>query len=208
MSDDEIREGFVRQRRSLIAVSLALLFYQTTGVVVERLSLFGNEVVLRDPSAASIVLWVAWVYFLVRYYQHFHDTPSKGLWAAHHDRLQMHVKRLASAQFEKECRAEQARGELSGQIDFTRIDPSVMGRKGGAWEIRVRAPKLKPGANPSHPNPQHEVLIRVGGSPLRLAQIRASLHAAFHTRFLTEYYLPFVVAAVPPAFMLWRFVME
>ena len=50
--------GFVRQRRNLIGFSLALLFYETSGLLVRKLSFFGNEVDVANPTLAGTALWI------------------------------------------------------------------------------------------------------------------------------------------------------
>jgi hypothetical protein len=76
---NNIRTEFTRQRRNIIALSLFLLVYQSLGVELEKINLFGNELRVLNPDYVSKVMWVIYAYFLIRYYQYFHDTTDRGV---------------------------------------------------------------------------------------------------------------------------------
>jgi hypothetical protein len=67
---DQQNEGFVRQRRNLMIVSLVLLFSEATELKVEKINVFGTELFVNHPYAVNVVLWVVALYWLVRYYQY------------------------------------------------------------------------------------------------------------------------------------------
>ena len=60
-----------RQRRNLIIMCLLLLFMKYGGVTINKLSVFGAEIILSNVLAIYVVLWLIWLYFLVRYSQYF-----------------------------------------------------------------------------------------------------------------------------------------
>ncbi len=75
---DHIREGFVRQRRSLIAASLGLLLYVSSGIRLDAINVLGNTFSIARPALVPTALWVAWGYFFLRYYQYLRDLSDTG----------------------------------------------------------------------------------------------------------------------------------
>lgn len=76
--ENELREGFIRQRRNLIISSIVLLFSQASGMSIKKLSVFGNDIELAHPHSITALIWVATIYWLIRYYQYLRDLPSTG----------------------------------------------------------------------------------------------------------------------------------
>ena len=72
-TDPKLLEGFHRQRRSVLAVSLALLAFQGLDAQLTTFSLFGNSIELDAPLQIATPLWIAWGYFCIRYYQYLRD---------------------------------------------------------------------------------------------------------------------------------------
>lgn len=70
MGEEEPNSGFVRQRRNLMIASLALLFSEVTELRIQKLSAFGNELLIGEPYAVTLALWVATTYWLFRFYQY------------------------------------------------------------------------------------------------------------------------------------------
>ena len=56
-AEERIWVGFVRQRRSLIAMSLLLLFYETSGIRIQELTVLGNTFPIDRPDLVSVSLW-------------------------------------------------------------------------------------------------------------------------------------------------------
>lgn len=69
-------DGFVRQRRNLIVISIVLFFVQGTGLTLTEINILGNKADLTDPFLLESVLWVAWAYLLLRYWQAFKEHGS------------------------------------------------------------------------------------------------------------------------------------
>ena len=93
--DPELLDGFHRQRRSLLAVSLALVAVQGVDPTLAKLEILGNTIDLDAPLRVGLLLWVAWTYFLVWYYQYFHDIEDHGIQEAYRVRLQRRVRAKA-----------------------------------------------------------------------------------------------------------------
>ena len=75
----EMSEGLRRQRRNVLLLSGVLWFMKYGGLTVTKARLLGIELELQEPSAIYVALWVAWAYFLVRYYQYFRQEAVMAL---------------------------------------------------------------------------------------------------------------------------------
>ena len=65
-------EGLTRQRRNLFVLSAMIWFLNYGGVKIERLGVLGFEFqYITNLSAIYLSLWLAWGYFVLRYYQYF-----------------------------------------------------------------------------------------------------------------------------------------
>lgn len=62
----------LRQRRNLMVFSSILWFLKYAEIEITKFSIFGIEFSsFRNPNSVYIALWIAWIYFAVRYYQYF-----------------------------------------------------------------------------------------------------------------------------------------
>lgn len=82
-----MRDGFVRQRRNLMMVSAALLLVESAGVKFSELNLLGNKFLIENPGVINIGLWIAFLYWLYRYYVYFHDIGEKGFVSKYRSRM-------------------------------------------------------------------------------------------------------------------------
>jgi hypothetical protein len=69
-------EGLLRQRRNLIMSCILLWLMKYGGIHLHKLSIAGFEVEFERPEVIVLALWIAFSYFLYRYYQYF---ASDGL---------------------------------------------------------------------------------------------------------------------------------
>lgn len=77
----EMLPGLIRQRRNLIASSIALLVFELADVTLEKISILGNEVRVNNADSIKVITFVACLYFLVRYYQYIQNNHGTGLQA-------------------------------------------------------------------------------------------------------------------------------
>lgn len=114
--DEEQQDGFVRQRRNLMVASLVLLFSEVTELKVEKISAFGTELLVGKAQAVTLALWVAAVYWLIRFYQYSKVGPVKKLPQAILARIHALTPEVAKALFIK----RNSQGILAG-ISHDRI---------------------------------------------------------------------------------------
>lgn len=88
----EMSPSLLRQRRNLIATSLALIFLEVAGAKFTKLSLLGTEIQLDRPGAVVATVWVLWSYSLLRYMQYLRAEGDLGILSAMGDRVLYKVR--------------------------------------------------------------------------------------------------------------------
>lgn len=193
----EIREDFVRQRRALVATSLALIAFQGLGATLDKVTLLGNTIDLASPLSVTTPLWIAWGYFFLRYYQYFRDLGDKGFKDITQRRTIDLARKAALKQVKGKLR--DAQGSRKTKIRIDKPDMQRMSSD-GPWTFRVQ------GGMAYITNDKSETVLEsiVGrevvlphGEP-RFSRVRSTLWALFNAHQGTEYGLPFLVGALPP----------
>lgn len=192
---NQVHVGFIRQRRSLIVVSLLLFFYYYADAKIgPSLNVLGVPITLQNPEHVTAVFWIAWVYFLVRYYQYLRDLGDKGFRRAYHESLERYIHRFAVHRMERQFGSENP--EFS-EIRFEPKSIRTVLATSGTWELEISgdyAYRTPTGGGHQMVGPG---LDHIGVPILRRTRARALLHVLASTRLVTEYALPFAVAAAP-----------
>lgn len=221
-----VREGFIRQRRNLIVSSLVLLFAETSELSINKLSVFGNELAITKPTTVVIALWIAYGYWLYRYYVYFHDIGGKGFRTQVLARLQFLIQRFARKKFDADSvwrrnLIEATRGKLlNNQSVAKEIDLALQNKHEWHLSLEETAPigktrfsKISVQTSVKLFKSINDDLQIVGADHIRFEtvnleaaslNIRAITHVLLHTRILSEYYLPFAIALAPVAYLAYR----
>lgn len=69
--DKSMESGLLRQRRNLISISSILIVYDFADIKIEQVGWMGNSIEVGNPAALSLIIWIVWLYFLLRYYQYW-----------------------------------------------------------------------------------------------------------------------------------------
>lgn len=64
-------EGLLRQRRNLIIVCILLWLLKYGEINFTKVSFIGFDLTISNPDALILTLWIAFIYFLWRYFQYF-----------------------------------------------------------------------------------------------------------------------------------------
>jgi hypothetical protein len=194
--NDKIREGFKRQRRNLMIVSVVLLFAQTSGITINKLNVFGNELEIPNPIVINRWLWVLWGYWLWRYYNFYHDMGGKGFARERHKVLNDLVPKYF---FRKLLRntIPLAYPNREG-AKFYGVD--IYGYRPFSYDLLVKIQFADDSIEGfkdviSLRNPEDRV-------PLILMNVRALVHIVLHTHLFSEYILPYILAALPLIYLL------
>jgi hypothetical protein len=79
MSDEEpLHAGFVRRRRFLIVVSVALALADYLGLQFDKVDVLGNSATVHNPAGVMTIGRIVWILAFIVYVQWFNDV---GAWA-------------------------------------------------------------------------------------------------------------------------------
>lgn len=222
--DDDVRAGFVRQRRNLILISLVLLFAQIHQITFTTISVFGTTLDLVRPLDPRPYLWVAFGYLLYRYHVYFYDIGNKGFGDKQKKRLGRLANFYAKKRFDTDptlreglhlglqdkLRMKQAENQTQQVVhpaleEWQFREAGVIGRP-EFRHITVQAQFMTysgVGENKSWDYDTREN-IEVEGRTAMSLNIRAGLYVLTHTRIFSEYFAPYLIAAFPLAICLWK----
>jgi len=218
--NDTLRNGFIRQRRNLILISLVLLFAETSELSISKLNVFGNELLIRNPVIITVALWVGWFYWSWRYYSYFHDLGEKGFGGRLREKLKPMLRRWVKMRFaaDQSWRDEIAKAARQS-VAFDAIDKELSQRP-HSWEIlevtplgqtqfreipmqaRMRLLFDQGDATVISPNEGHANFSSKGFNAM-MFNIRAGLRVLIQTHIFSEYFLPFLIASAPLLYRLY-----
>lgn len=221
---DSIRNGFIRQRRNLIVISLVLLFAETSELSINKLNVFGNELLIRNPVIVTAALWIAYIYWLWRYYVYFHDLGDKGFGNKLRTRLSGLVDQWSKKKFDmdstwrqeivKEARDQLTKAQagntnlqnvLNSPHDWRLTDAGPIGKR-IFREIPVQARLGLFVTRNGNQSIEHQTYWQfvIDGLDAIVLITRAGLYVLARTRILSEYFLPYLIASTPLLYDIYR----
>jgi len=66
-------DGFKRQRRNLLLVSIFIAIFFTSGAKIEKISLLGTSIQIDNPSIANFIIVLVYCYFVLRFWQYYSE---------------------------------------------------------------------------------------------------------------------------------------
>ena len=92
----------LRQRRNLMIFSSILWFLKYAEIEITKFSILGIEFSsFKNPNSVYVAIWIAWIYFAVRYYQYFLQEGFPNLKNVYAQVLEnKSVKKIDSESFE------------------------------------------------------------------------------------------------------------
>jgi len=203
--EPHVRPAFERQRRNLLGTSVMLALYLWSGVSLSELNILGNRFPIERSEALPLGIGIAWLYFGLRYWQHWRDLDDRAPTNAFLGRLGHLVWRRMRREFEGEYPASYWHDGTITNVKFTYESPLSFGVPKGEWNIVFSAgmtftmPDGKPGVT------HIDNWTRSTRTTLRERAL-SHLWVAFNTRHFTEYTLPVIVALAPAPALLRRLV--
>jgi hypothetical protein len=202
-SNDKVPEsGFHRQRRNLIVGSLTLFFVQIADLHIgPRGSVLAFEITIGKPALTLWFLWVAVMYWAVRYFQyHLTETPT-GFRDSIRSRLEHSLRKHAIATLRRTVPAvvpQRPQLEPGDTCELTPFNFSIKKRK--LWEVIAECQptwNVFHGSNqlPSHQGMMTGVVFR--GFDLIRARTYAYSYTILMTPIFTDFGLPYVIFACP-----------
>lgn len=204
MEKENLQNNFIRQRRNLIGISLVLFFYQSSGIVMNTITILGNTLNISAPSRIYYLLWIAWGYFLLRYYQYLRNISKLPLKEVFDSKMQQYVPVAAFKFFKsKMFDPEKDAHDLEPPYKFFLNNNIFIKRQGPKeWQLDLaitvysekKSQYISTGAT-------HTILV--DSFLLTRQKIKSAFYVALNTRFVTEYYLPFLIAAIPLCYQIF-----
>jgi hypothetical protein len=71
--DRDISDGMLRQRRNLIAASIAMPLFFLSEATIEKVNLLGTVIKIENPEVISYAISGLFFYFLLRYFQYYNE---------------------------------------------------------------------------------------------------------------------------------------
>jgi hypothetical protein len=191
--------AFIRQRRNLILASLALVFAQITHLTIEHFNFFGASGHIDTPASIIPYLWVLYGYFLWRYWHAFRAVNLKSIRDRFKEIKKPFVERIAAEHGLKPYRRMEPQlldgeHEIKAWMPHDEEEPTERGAK----VIIVTNIAAEPGAG------QRTIEVDLSRAQLRKVKAKAMLHLALTSNEITEYYLPFAIAALPFGVLFWQ----
>lgn len=181
-------KSFAKQRRNLIIISVVL-----TTIVMLKLDLpdqihfFGNTIRLGNPERAQLVLWGVWLYCLVRYigfHGQYQTSKEKLSFEFNQVKSRYHARPVRRTAVKRGMTAADDSFQLSS---FTRCKPLSYKATGFIYRNKDGPGGIR----------REDVEIDIPLWSAWLADVRAWSHVLFRYAPTSEYYLPYVVAALP-----------
>jgi hypothetical protein len=192
--------GFVRQRRNLILASLVLAFAQGTHLTIHKLSFFGAEGTIDAPISVAPFLWVLWLYFLWRYWQAFNVVSRKPTKNRYREIKKTLLERIAVKRalvLHRNGLPPLSPGERRAWMPHDDEEPTEQGAK--VLVVANIAEKSSTGTRS-----QKNLEVDLSHSEMRKIRARSILHLVITADEFSEYYLPFVIAAIPFLVWIWQ----
>lgn len=200
-NEGHIWQGFVRQRRNLMIVSLVLLFVEAAELTINEVNVFGNRLVLKNPAIVTYALWIGFAYWLWRYSVYFHDLGDKGFLRAYHERMLYLVQRIAFRQAKRDreimdnlVKEGKTKLVLIGSPNFARYYHRSPLRYVIGLQLHAYSTTNKD--EPPKEISRDRYVVDARG-PMLVANIRAWMHALMIRHMFSEYIVPLAVAALP-----------
>jgi hypothetical protein len=221
MDAGSLYAGFVRQRRFLIVVSLALAAAGYLGLTLDKVDVLGNSAIIGRPDRVLWLGYICWGWALLRYIQWFNDC---GAWAetksAHVEAYQILIRRHAeSADIPRHAIDEATaktvvmltvkdpvppmifRSETS-QIRWLRRQPGQLGQPVAADLFAVAYIPVSPYDEQAMARGSYR--IDLNQVRMKTLWLRASLQVALTKRHFLEYFAPYVIALLPLLALIFR----
>lgn len=225
MSDEYLGEkqiSFIRQRRNIITISATILIVEWAGVHFTSLSAQGLTMTVDNPFVIHYALWILWGYWLYRYYLFYKESEGQHQFedVRRTKRLELVERKFSlivklDPTIAKQIEAQEADGShqyVSASYDTISPREYTPGEYAfGLTGYIFNIPRLtlaysnkKGGAAASSSTGERTLIIPT--EKFRPYERRAYWSAVLQTKFITEYWLPFILSPFVLVVILWKVV--
>lgn len=180
-----VTDGFIRQRRNLMIISLFLLIYDFAEIQIAKVSLLGTELVVGRPEILEWTAWAIWGYLLLRYTQYLIADEASPVFSGFNEARRKILQGTAQRHFSEQY--------TSG----TRVQPHFGGRR---WSLLGwRATLYHAGRDGGHTRAENVVgSWEVPLANAALIAAKALYRVTFYSTAVTDVVFPFALAVVAP----------
>jgi hypothetical protein len=215
MTDDPLYLGFTRRRQFLVAVSLALAAAGFLGLRIEEIDVVGNKAIVGNPGRIIFLGYLVWLWALWTYKQWFNDYRA---WQKTRSAfIEIRDRRLIKSLGKIEADPERLKtikgpmiqaavskfapdgGRLADQLVFEVQAESIYRDKnnklGAVCMVMCWQPSFPTGYQGFGQSDRYSIPIK--SSTHAVEASRAFVELVLSTRYITEYFAPFLIALLP-----------
>lgn len=207
---EEIREGFIRQRRNLMLMSVVVFFAQYVGLEFKQLSFLGNQASIASSSSVMGFLWLLFGYWFIRYLQYFHEISEQG-GVGLIDKFMFKRNQGVLTRLQKKEVSDRSIKYIVVEVNPKLVDMEDVSYRLASckvlhWRyffgrvmmrVEVSAGSLRQRVN------NVEINRRTSLLEVLVPTIKASVYIAFRTRLISEYILPVLLCFLPISYWLY-----
>lgn len=198
-NEQEIQSGFIRQRRNLMVMSIVVLLSEITELKISKVAVFGNEAVINNPDLVLKVMWLFLAYWLVRYYQYFHEIGDKGFVRSFKSKRKKLLEKMGFRRlFNDPIFIEWIPNGSDGK-KLKSFPESFEVYEDRLFHVESEAEFLL-SDHRHNGGTLHKEHITFSPRQLLIPSIVAVLDVLIRTRYFSEYLLPFVLFVLPLVF--------
>lgn len=204
MSEEaDIKQHFIKQRRNLIVISLLVLFAELLGIQVEKINFFGIESKLNNPHLIKPILWVALIYWFIRYTQYLHDLGERGFKKEFFKKMDAIIARKA---FKKKINSDEFKKKLSVGNDMKERKFSLVSYYDVRRKLKLYGLVLRIAHHDYYGSgstyDERETITET--KEFILPAIRSIVYVILSTRLFTEYVLPYIIFLCPVVYKIYN----
>lgn len=211
MDTDSQKSTWEKQRRNLVAVSMALAIYGLAGGQLNPVSFVGGGVLLQTPGTILWIAHVAWLYLLWRYWLYSRSAHANVRSVVRSyfvsSRCYQRLVKEEIEQFQHESGVSYAEGWQDTALDDDQdtkfrpipVDDSIQ----KSWFKRTLILKVDHPDGHFHPDRKEVPLSFV---KYELCVSAARLRAALGHYLVSDIYIPYAIAVLPALAGIWQWV--
>lgn len=201
---DDLSQGFIRQRRNLLAITIVMALIETVDLNFTQINILGNKSEIGRPELVGYWLWLFFIYFVWRYFSYFLQI-DRGFLSAFRNKQTNSVRDFA---YKKLCNDIKVKERLitlekalnrdkryKVQIQSNSIVSISYDKEIGSYKVALSPSfvyKDKKGGFVY--NSLDESIIFVSNTNLYFYNVKSFISIFCFTHRFNEYYLPIMLA--------------
>lgn len=206
---DELVEGFKRQRRNLMGMSVVVFFTQYVGLQFDTVNVFGNKATISEPDKVHYFLWALLGYWLIRYTQYLHEIGFPNGWSDFFSK-RGHLVLERESELREAGKQDAVQSYLGKKLSQDTSELHSYPHGSDIEEIYINLVIIGTGQSLNYMelrcnyefyedrSPYHfDEETELGFKKLLAPNIKAFTYVILRKRFFSEYLLPFFLFLVP-----------